>query len=138
MDDETDLMIAASRLKRDSSMLLLVNESHKSIQQLALLSELEKRAVASLVLAGQLVAVYSRSVQPDREVLAGFEQMLSSLSPVMASHAHNLSFHAMAGKKNATTDSLSESSELTHDIGILIESLGKVDGKAKVVHGFKT
>lgn len=127
MDDKVDILLAASRLKRDASMMLLVNVGQKSIQQLALLTDLEKRAVASIVLVGQLVTVYSRSNEPDRNVMAGFEQMLNSISPAVALHARSLSIHAMPANGNKTQEVLAEVSELTHDIGVLIHSMGKLN-----------
>lgn len=126
MDEGAELLFAASRLKRDASMLLLVNEGQKSIQQLALLSESEKRAVAFLVLAGQLMAVYRRSNQPDREVLDSFGRLLAMLSPAMALRASSLDMHAITGKENSKIDALAEVSELTHDIGVLIDSVSRV------------
>ncbi len=126
MDEGAELLFAASRLKRDASMLLLVNEGQKSIQQLALLSESEKRAVAFLVLAGQLMAVYRRSNQPDREVLDSFGRLLAMLSPAMALRASSLGMHAITGKENSKIDALAEVSELTHDIGVLIDSVSRV------------
>lgn len=117
-----DLLITASRLKRDASMILLVNEGYKSIQQLALLTELEKRAVAFLVLAGQMIAAYSRTSRPDREVLANFEQLLAMVSPVMASRSRNLRMNAMSWKSDTSKEVFEEANELAHDIGVLIDS----------------
>lgn len=131
MGEEEDLLITATRLKRDASMMQLVNESQKSIQQLALLSEMEKRAVAFLMLAGQVLAVYSRSTMPDKKVLASVEQLLNSISPSMASRARSLNIQAMSEKENATTDVLAEASVLTHDTGILIESPSRSEGNVQ-------
>ena len=122
MEDKADILISASRIKRDASMMALVNECQKSIQQLALLTEMEKRSVAFLVLAGQMVTAYSRVSRPDREVLANFERLLAMISPVMASRSRNLGMSAMSAKSDTSKEVFEEASELANDIGILIDS----------------
>lgn len=123
MDVRAEQMIDAAYMQRDASMMMLVAECHKANQQLALLSETEKRAVVSLVVVGQMVAFYAKTKQSDRSVVESFEHVLNMVSPVATRQTFNLVMHVVNEKESNDHDSLTDATTMTRDIRSLIKSL---------------
>jgi hypothetical protein len=84
MNAESPTMEEAALMQRDAAMMLLVAQSQGLIQQLALLANAEKAAVAGLVAVAQAVAIYAQSERPDAGIVAGFDNVIYSLAPAMA------------------------------------------------------
>lgn len=124
MDDREDILVSASRLKRDALMMLLVAECQKQAQQLALLSSLEKRAVVSLVAVGQLIVSYGSSIHPDRNVVEGFNGVLESISPEMMRISRSLLMQEMKGDQGSV---LMEINDMCQKIQSAIQSLALKD-----------
>jgi hypothetical protein len=76
--------LSAALMQRDALVTLLIAQSQRLIQRLALLAGVEKAAVVGLVTIGQAMIVYARAVDPDPQVMASFDQLLVSLSPASA------------------------------------------------------
>lgn len=74
---------SASLMQRDALVALLIAQSQRLIQRLALLAGVEKAAVVGLVTIGQAMLAYARAVDPDPNVMATFDQLLASLSPAL-------------------------------------------------------
>jgi len=70
----------AALMQRDALMVLLVAQSQRLVQRLALLAGVEKAAVAGLVTVGQTLVAYARTLHPDPDVMASFSELLGSLS----------------------------------------------------------
>ena len=84
MENETGNTTNVAFMQRDALMTLLIAQAQGLIQQLALLAGTEKAAVAGLVSIGQAMVAYARAAQPDPEVMAGFDRVLTALSPALA------------------------------------------------------
>lgn len=127
MDDKEDILVSASRLKRDASMMLLVAECQKQAQQLALLSNLEKRVVVSLVSVGQLIVSYARSIHPDRSVVEGFNGVLESISPEMIRGSRSLLMQEIKEMDGEAGGVLMEISDMSQKIQSAIKSMALKD-----------
>jgi len=90
-------------MQRDALMVLLVAQSQRLVQRLALLAGVEKAAVAGLVTVGQTMVAYARAVDPDPNVMASFSELLGWLSSEPVTRVVDR-FLAKTGIQESVTD----------------------------------
>lgn len=83
MDRDDPQTTSAARMQRDAHMTLLLAQLMDLIQRLALLTGSERVAVARMVAISQAMAYYTRCAGADPQVMASFDHLMSTFSPLL-------------------------------------------------------
>lgn len=128
MNARNPTMEEAALMQRDAAMMLLIAQAQALIQQLALLANSEKAAVAGLIATGEAVAVYAQSERPDAEVVSRFDCLLAGFAPATA--------RRIASIRSAAPELVGPAGEiagLTHALKALLGALAQPVSGAGVV-----
>jgi len=120
MNAENPVTDEAALMQRDAAMMLLIAQAQALIQQLALLANSEKAAVAGLIATGEALAVYAQSERPDAEVVFRFDCLLEGFAPAMSRR-----LAAIRSVAPEPVEPIGEIAGLTHALKVLLGALAQ-------------